>query len=162
MNTDDQDPGMKMCTYVAEELPNFLRNVFPLSEKREDNFIGGLSMGSNGAQKVAIRYPENYSAVLAMSAGSFFPIPKKPDGKPMRTFNTGMLEEGKQLPKFFMIWGEKDIARPGQTNSVKFLEEHGVDVWSEEVPGLGHEWDLWDRTLKKAFEELLPLKHDLV
>ena len=182
MNTDDQDPGMKMCTYVAEELPNFLRNVFPLSEKREDNFIGGLSMGSNGAQKVAIRYPENYSAVLAMSAGSFFPIPKKPDGKPMRTFNTGMpmpphkpnemeenceillkdIEEGKQLPKFFMIWGEKDIARPGQTNSVKFLEEHGVDVWSEEVPGLGHEWDLWDRTLKKAFEELLPLKHDLV
>ena len=139
-------------------------------------------MGSNGAQKVAIRYPENYSAVLAMSAGSFFPIPKKPDGKPMRTFITGMpmpphkpnemeenceillkdIEEGKQLPKFFMIWGEKDIARPGQTNSVKFLEEHGVDVWSEEVPGLGHEWDLWDRTLKKAFEELLPLKHDLV
>ena len=182
MNTDDQDPGMKMCTYVAEELPNIMRSIFPLSDKREDNFIGGLSMGSNGAQKVAIRYPENYSAVLAMSAGSFFAIPKKADGKPMRTFNTGMpmpphkpnemeenceillkdIEEGKQLPKFFMIWGENDIARLGQTNSVTFLKEHGCDVYAEEVPGFGHEWDLWDQTLRKAFNELLPLKHDLV
>ena len=72
------------------------------------------------------------------------------------------IAEGKQLPKFFMIWGEKDIARLGQSNSVKFLEEQGCDVYAEEVPGLGHEWDLWDMTLRKAFKELLPLKHDLV
>jgi enterochelin esterase-like enzyme len=181
MNTDDFEVGMKMCTYVGEELPNTLRNIFPLSDKREDNFIGGLSMGSNGAQKVAIRYPENYAAVLAMSAGSFSVRPKV-EGAPKRSFNTGMpmpphkenemeenceillkdISDGKLLPKFFMIWGEKDIAREGQTKSTKFLQDNGCDVWWEEVPGLGHERDLWDRTLKKAFNELLPLKHDLI
>lgn len=179
MNTDDFDPGMKMCTYVAEELPDVLRNILPLSDKREDNFIGGLSMGSNGAQKVAVRYPENYAAVLAMSAGSFW---IKPKNGAARKVNTGMpmpphkenemeenieilekdLAEGKTMPKFFMIWGEKDFAREGHKNSTALLREKGLDVWSEEVPGLGHEWDLWDMTLKKAFRELLPLKHDLV
>ena len=182
MNTDDHQPGMKMCTFIGEELPHFMRNVFPLSDKREDNFIGGLSMGSNGAQKVAVRYPENYAAVLAMSAGSFAPKPKNADGSIKRSFNTGMpmpphkpnemeenieilkkdIADGKKLPKFFMIWGEKDIARDGQKRSTDFLIEQGCDVWWEEVPGLGHEWDLWDMTLKKAFNELLPLKNGFV
>jgi len=60
------------------------------------------------------------------------------------------------------VRGEKDSAREGQTKSTQFLQDNGCDVWWEEVPGLGHEWDLWDRTLKKAFIELLPLKHDLI
>ena len=178
MNYDDFDPGMKMCRYVAEELPNHLRNIFPFSDRREDNFIGGLSMGSNGAQKIAIRYPENYAAVLAMSAGSFNIRPK---GAP-RLFNTGMpmpphkpdemeenieilkrdIAEGKKLPKFFMIWGEADIAREGMIRSVSFLKEQGCDVYEEEVPKVGHEWDLWDPMLKKAFDELLPIKHELI
>ena len=72
------------------------------------------------------------------------------------------IAEGKKLPKFFMIWGEKDIAREGSIRSVKFLKEQGCDVYEEEVPGVGHWWDLWDPTLKKAFEELLPLRHDLL
>jgi len=182
MNTDDHEPGMKMCTYIAEELPDILRSVFPLSDKREDNYIGGLSMGSNGAQKVAIRYPENYCAVLAMSAGAFFPIPKNLPAKEMKRFETGIpmpphkpnemeenmeiliqdIKDGKQLPKFFMIWGDKDIARLGQSNSVNFLKEQGCDVFAEEIPGFGHEWDLWDMTLRRAFNELLPINHDLV
>lgn len=181
MNTDDFKAGMKMCTFVGEELPNTLRNIFPFSDRREDNFIGGLSMGSNGAQKVAIRYPENYSAVLAMSAGSFDVRPK--DGSaPSRRIVTGMpmpphksnemvenceilrkdIADQRPLPKFFMIWGEKDFAREGQMCSTEFLQKHGCDVWWEEVPDMGHEWDLWDRTLKRAFDELIPLKHDLV
>jgi len=179
MNYDDQNPGMKMCTFVGEELPNVLRNMFPFSDRQEDNFIGGLSMGSNGAQKVAIRYPEQYAAVLAMSAGSFNVRPKVP-GQKRPSMDIGMprpfhkdnemeenceilkkaIADGKKLPKFFMIWGETDIAREGSIRSVKFLKEQGIDVYEEEVPGVGHEWALWDPALKKAFNELLPLKND--
>ena len=178
MNYDDFEPGMKMCRFVGEELPNLLRNIFPLSEKREDNFIGGLSMGSNGAQKTAIRYPENYAAVYAMSAGSFA---IKPKGK-RPSLNTGMpmpphkpdemeenidilkrcIAEGKKLPKFFMIWGETDFARDGMIRSVQLLKEQGCDVYEEEYPGVGHWWDLWDPALKKGLDELLPIKHDLI
>ena len=180
MNTEDFEPGMKMCKYLGEELPDVLRAIFPLSDKPEDNFIGGLSMGSIGSQKIAVRYPENYAAVLAMSGGLFFEIPK--EARKSSAFMTGMpmpphkpdevsenmalldedLAAGKKMPKFFMIWGDKDIAQRGQVATVEYLKEKGLDVWSEEVPGYGHEWDLWDMTLRKAFKELLPLKHDLV
>ena len=179
MNYDDFEPDMKMCQYIGEELPNIMRSIFPLSDKREDNFIGGLSMGSNGAQKVAIRYPENYAAVLAMSAGSFDVRPKD---APPRRINTGMpmpphkpnemeenceilkaaIAQGKPIPEFFMIWGENDIARSGSLRSVEFLRAQGVKLYAEEVPGKGHWWDLWDMTLEKAFNELLPLRHDLI
>lgn len=37
--------------YVTEELPRVLRILFPLSDRREDNFIGGLSFGGDCAMK---------------------------------------------------------------------------------------------------------------
>lgn len=180
MNTEDFEPGMKMCTFVGEELPDVCRNIFPLSDKPEDNFIGGLSMGAIGSQKVAIKYPENYAAVMPMSGGLFFEIPK--EVRKNASFNTGMpmpphkptevseameildadLAAGKKMPKFFFSWGSEDIARWGADASVKYLRDKGLDVWGEEVPGFKHEWDLWDMELRKAFNELLPLKHDLV
>ncbi len=179
MNYDDHDPGMKMCRYVGEELPNVLRSIFPLSPRREDNFIGGYSMGSNGAQKVAVRYPEQYAAVLGMSAGSFNVRPK---GEARRRLETGLpmpphkpdeMEEncrileaavlaGKKVPDFFLIHGENDIARDGSVRSAAFLRKLGLNVYLEEVPGVGHEWDLWDPVLKRALSELLPIRHGLV
>lgn len=45
----DQPDDMNYYTYITEELPRFLRKYFPLSDKREDNFIAGLSMGGTGA-----------------------------------------------------------------------------------------------------------------
>ena len=36
-------------TFVGEELPRVMRDMFPLSHRREDTFIAGLSMGGFGA-----------------------------------------------------------------------------------------------------------------
>ena len=179
LNYDDFDPGMKMCRFVGEELPDVLRNIFPLSDRREDNFIGGYSMGSNGAQKVAIRYPENYAAVLGMSAGSFnvrqkgekrvrrdYGLPMPPHKPDEMEENCEILKkaiaEGKKLPDFYLIYGETDIAKEGSLCSAAFLQQQGLYVYLEEVPGVGHEWDLWDPVLKRALQELLPIRHGLV
>jgi len=178
MNYDDIDGcPMKMMTYIAEELPEYLREIFPFSDKREDNFIGGLSMGSNGAQKIAIRYPENYAAVLAMSVGSFYvdpnPRPRRSTGLPMPPHKPDEMQEniriarenvaaGKPLPKFFMTWGDKDFVRVMHKESSDFLASIGYDVFQEEVPGYGHEWDFWDMQLRKALKEWLPIRHDLI
>ena len=66
---DDPSGRAKYRTFVAEELPKVLRALFPLSDKREDNFIAGLSMGGGGTGKISINYPENYAAALIMSSG---------------------------------------------------------------------------------------------
>lgn len=59
--------GQNYFTHIAEELPNYLSLVFGLSRKKEDNFIAGLSMGGLGAAKIALTYPERYSALGSFS-----------------------------------------------------------------------------------------------
>lgn len=54
-------------TYITEELPLILKNWFPISDKPEDTYIGGLSMGGYGALNAGISHPENYGGIIAMS-----------------------------------------------------------------------------------------------
>jgi putative tributyrin esterase len=70
--TDDPD-GAKYFSYVVDELPKLCRAFFPLSDKREDNIVAGLSMGSHGAMKCAVVRPEQYCAALMMSGASYRP-----------------------------------------------------------------------------------------
>ena len=70
--TDDPH-GPRYWRYVSEELPQVCQSLFPLSAKREDNFVAGLSMGGDGAMKVGIMKCEAYAAVLCMSGASMNP-----------------------------------------------------------------------------------------
>ena len=45
----DMTHGGKFFTYIADELPGKMRAFLPLSERREDTFIAGFSMGGYGA-----------------------------------------------------------------------------------------------------------------
>ena len=44
--------------------------MFPLSNKREDTFIGGLSMGGYGAMRNGIKYNNTFGYILSLS-GAF-------------------------------------------------------------------------------------------
>ena len=55
-------------TYIGKELVDFTRRTFPLSHKREDTFIGGLSMGGYGAIVNGLQNPETFGAVCALSS----------------------------------------------------------------------------------------------
>ena len=49
--------------YVGQELLDITRNIFPLSDKREDTFIAGFSMGGYGAIRNGLKYHENFSKI---------------------------------------------------------------------------------------------------
>ncbi len=51
----DQPNGQRYFTYLTEELPQYLADVFGLAPRREDTFIAGSSMGGYGAFKAALR-----------------------------------------------------------------------------------------------------------
>ncbi len=55
-------------TYLTEELPRALGNWFRISDRREDTFIAGMSMGGYGAFHAALSHPEIYGAAVALSA----------------------------------------------------------------------------------------------
>lgn len=57
-------------TYVGKELVEVTRKLLPLSTKREDTFIGGISMGGYGALYNGFKYRETFSKVAAFSPAS--------------------------------------------------------------------------------------------
>ncbi|MBQ6524055.1 MAG: hypothetical protein IJI12_05285, partial [Atopobiaceae bacterium] len=67
-------------TFIGEELPRIMRAAFPLSDRREDTFIAGLSMGGFGAIRNGFKYADTFSHIAALSSAitvldpSFHPI----------------------------------------------------------------------------------------
>ena len=64
----DMHIGYKWWTYISKELPAICRSFFPyMSDKREDTFAAGLSMGGYGAFKAALGAPETFCAGASLS-----------------------------------------------------------------------------------------------
>lgn len=61
--------GENYYDYIGTELPCIVKKVFPVSKKREDTFIAGLSMGGYGALRIGLSKPQQYQAAASFSGG---------------------------------------------------------------------------------------------
>ena len=57
-----------MFDYLTEELMPLIYGWLPVSDKREDNYIAGLSMGGRGTIKFAVNHPDKFAAAAVLSA----------------------------------------------------------------------------------------------
>src|SRR5215207_9246851 len=64
---NDMAHGGKYWQFISEEVPALVRDLFPLSSARRDNFVAGLSMGGYGAFKMALTHPERFAAAASLS-----------------------------------------------------------------------------------------------
>src|SRR5512138_2093506 len=53
----DQPNGQRFFSYLVDELPRYLADVFDLQPRRENTLIAGNSMGGYGAMKAAFLRP---------------------------------------------------------------------------------------------------------
>ncbi len=147
--------------YVTEELPQVLRLLLPLSDRREDNFIAGLSFGGDASLRAALEHPDRYAAALVMSAAGTDHHGENP---PLRFDVYGLaesaLESGCEIPSLIFASGSGDRGFPYYTPIIDRLDDMGLPVNRQYEDGEGHSWDFWDRMLKKALTELFPLRHD--
>ena len=58
----DMKHGLKYWTFISEELPGIVKQLFPVSPRREDTFVAGFSMGGYGALKLALNRPDLFTA----------------------------------------------------------------------------------------------------
>lgn len=65
----DMAHGGAYRSFIMDELIPKMRAMLPLSRRREDNFIAGLSMGGFGALMLGLYEAEMFSAVGCFSAG---------------------------------------------------------------------------------------------
>lgn len=171
----DSKRGLNYYTYVAEELPAVMRYYLPLSEKREDNFIMGNSMGGQGSLKVAMRNPQNYAAVASFSAGYAYGkytklIPGVFDKYSDYIFGSEeefrgseddimhLIMELKDIPygkqlRIYQCCGTEDFLYQDNQDLKKQFEEElkGNEYVYSEGPG-GHDWFYWNPEIEKVFK----------
>lgn len=178
----DQPAGQNYYgRFTGEELVELTRRMFPLSRRRDDTFIGGLSMGGYGALRNGLKYADTFSHIVCLS-GAFImdEVPDRTNDSPVfmerRDYAEAVFgdldqvlesdknpkwlvrqleKERKDIPKIYLACGTEDSLLGRNRDMRDFLKEHGADVTYEEGPG-GHEWDFWDAYIKKAIYEWLP------
>ena len=164
----DMYTGYNYRTFIGEELPKIVHNMFPaLSDRREDNYIAGNSMGGYGALALAFTYPEQY-AIAAPLSGAFNPKWLHDPNHPEKTYFTdiyGKIEDfdgsandlyalsaklkqsGSPMPKIYIWCGTEDFLFSENQRMRDHLVSLGWDLTYTQTPG-NHSWGYWDREIR--------------
>ena len=98
---DRKGSGEAFGRFVGEDLVEQTRRMFNLSRKREDTFIGGLSMGGYGALRNGLRYPDTFGAILSLSPGFVDEDFLDVSDRPANPFSKSYAANGKYLTYLF-------------------------------------------------------------
>jgi S-formylglutathione hydrolase FrmB len=180
-NWNDYMMGFKMYDFLTEELMPLIYGWFPVSDKREDNFIAGLSMGGRGTIKYAVNHPEKFAAAAVLSAAPMDmsvigPENENPmlntNNERMRTTlqNAGGLEaflnsnenvwaiidklaNTGTLPRLMFACGQQDELL---YEYYKIFQQHAQEIGLEahwfDLPNYRHEWRFWDLAIQEALD----------
>lgn len=169
---DDEQADIRYAGYLAE-LVAFTRGMFPLSEKREETYIGGLSMGGFGALRNGFYYSELFGKAICLSGAyiqdSLADMKEEGNGVAPRGYYErifGDLKTAAQsdknpvvcaqkavqrglVPDVFMACGTEDFLLSENRAMQEKLKQLGVCVNYFEAGG-AHNWEFWNVWIEKA------------
>ena len=173
----DMYRGLAWFKFISKELPALCRRFFPiLSDKREDTYIGGNSMGGYGALKCALRAPRTFSRVISLSGAldaadtainntvpatrryweDVFGPAEDVSGSENDLFAAATaLTDPALRPRIYMWCGTEDFLYAQNIRMRDHLRALGYDLMYEESPG-DHQWRYWDKKIADALDWLLP------
>lgn len=164
----DMAHGRKFYTCITEDMPKALQKLFNFSDKREDNFIAGLSMGGRGSLIMGLSKPEQYSVIGCLSAGAnhvknghlhemaFGRAAVKNTYKDPFGCAIKILEKDLPRPRIYHACGTEDFLLPAAHETRDFFEAlpgNPFDYHYTENPG-DHNWDFWDEHIKEFIKFL--------
>jgi S-formylglutathione hydrolase FrmB len=168
----DMAQGGKYWTFVSEELPQIVKSFFPISDKREDTFVAGLSMGGYGAFKLGLSLPEKFAAAASLSGAldtpefanreerkeefsRIFGDLSKIEGSKNDLFYLAstLVESGKEVPALYQCCGTEDFLYDGNVKFRDYVRSLNIGLFYEECPGV-HEWGFWDKMIQNVLKWL--------
>lgn len=171
----DMASGPRYWTFLTEELPRLMRQFFPLSADREDNFVAGLSMGGYGALRVGLARPESFAAAASMSGALDLPGRLVNAGKEgsrisfaewQGIFGAELLAGDSDLRTIAsrvvandaraQLWidcGTEDELLNDSRSFHAYLDSIGYSHQYEERPGV-HDWAYWDGQIRRVLDWL--------
>jgi len=178
---DQSDANNSYGEYIGEELVNETRKLFPLSTKKEDTFIGGLSMGGYGALRNGLKYAQTFGSIVALSSGLIMDaVINAKDEENMGVFNnksyyqsvfgdltklkgsdkdieelvSNILSEHKELPRIYLAIGTEDFLLEPNRKFHQFLINNNIEHTYIEDKGI-HDWFFWDKYINKSLSWLV-------
>lgn len=156
----DMKYGMKYFSYITEELPHIVSEFLKVSDKREDTYIAGLSMGGYGALKAALKKPEVFCAAAGLSSvadiknrmlddvlvpvfGEELNIPDEED----LFFLAEKTNSNPLKPRIFMGVGTEDFLYDSNIRLKERFEQLNYDFIYRESSGT-HSWAFWDEYIQ--------------
>lgn len=171
----DQPNGQRYFTYLVEELPRYLSDVFHLEPKRENTFIAGVSMGGYGAFKAALLRPDRFGAAASFSGVLSLEVlranpndPRLPEFVSLfgdlsqlngsehdpAVWLTRAAQNPASLPRLFIACGRQDNLYPLNTQVHALCQSLGLPVDYHEEDGK-HDWFFWDAQIRRFLSAVL-------
>jgi S-formylglutathione hydrolase FrmB len=174
---DDPKRDAYYAEFIAKELVEFTRAAFPLSKKREDTLIGGLSMGGFGALRNGLKYHDVFGGVIALSSALISDEVARmtpENGNPMASYDyyahtfgapatllgsdndpkglaARLVKEKAVLPRIYMACGTEDFLIEPNRDMHRHLEDLGVEHTYVEGPGV-HDMQFWNAYIDKGLD----------
>lgn len=170
----DLPNGRAYFTYLTQELPQYLKQVFQLAPQRKDTCIAGLSMGGYGAIKAALLHPELYQAAASFSGlVSFENIEMLMSDPRFEEFKTifgdtahlkggvhdpgswvhSAAKSGQALPELYVSCGRQDYLYSFNQCFRASCAEANIPVHYYEEDN-DHNWIFWDDQLRRFIRTL--------
>ncbi|WP_159459810.1 alpha/beta hydrolase [Scatolibacter rhodanostii] len=161
----NQSGGQFYYDYIANELPEFVTSILPISTNREENFIAGLSMGGFGAFYIGLQNYNQFSHVASFSgpldlyegmqekryqahnggdSGIFEVL--EPLNKNSDLFSLIDSIQFEKLPNLFISCGKQDFVYEDFDKMKSFLNSHKIKFFAQDGDGK-HEWEYWDKQI---------------
>lgn len=168
-------------TFITEEMPILLNRMFKLPQRRDQNFIAGLSMGGYGALYLGLSRPDLYAGCASFSGavdlsmmladptvpgvrevfgpifGDSLALPESSDLRVLARRVAAL--PAAQQPKILMTNGLQDIEpyRILQQNDSlhRVMQPLGLANYRRLQWNGVHEWNFWDRSLVYAIDYFL-------
>ena len=141
--------GDRFADFIGKEVLAIAREYLPLSDKREDTFIAGNSMGGYGAissvADVAKFMEERYPLLGTQIFGEGN---KVPDSEDLFALTTAC-ESNPLRPRLYMIEGLGDFMLEENRRLQAHIKTLDYDFTYEEYEGI-HDWAFWDTYIQKV------------
>ena len=167
----------RLGQFIGRELVEITRALFPLSEKYEDTYIGGISVGGYGALRNGLKYNKTFSKIIAFSSvivtsnlqmhdddsPSFF-LRKSflrtvfgdwdklsETENDLNTLINKVKNETGSLPPIYFACGSQDVFIDSNREYYALAKNLGSNCVFNELEG-DHNWRFWNAVLEGSIE----------
>ena len=167
--------------FISEELVDVTRHLLPLSRKREDTALAGISIGAYTAMINGMLRPDRFGSIIMLSGAfmrdrileavdSHSPRKRKYYERFFGDLDTVIGSEKDYValadrfrndpelpkPRFYGACGESDNLCQANRDVMDLLRDAGFDAtyWEPEIGG--HEWPFWNAWIDCALDWFAP------